>query len=336
MLEKSHDDAAAERVSGRLDWNLLRTFLVISQEKSISAAAIKLNVTQSAVSQALRRLEAHLDKRLIERHHSRFAITLAGEEVRRAAETIYGNVAELVSDVMQAKEEAIGRIHVLTASRIHSAVYDEFWSQFHRRYPRIEVNLDVRPSSEIVSILQRRGGTAGIGLCRQKPAALDSKIFLQQRYAIFCGANHHLYGRRDCQVEDLLGENFVSFSSDVFGDSLSPLAIFRDEQGFSGNIVATSSHHDEVKRLLIAGFGIGCLPEHSVKEDVGAGRLWRLPPEDGVCTVELHFLWNKTGHRSMAESLFIREFSEHLDRYTLDERLTSYLPGKPARLDNHK
>ena len=138
--------------------------------------------------------------------------------------------------------------------------------------------LDVLPSSEIVTLMAQRAATAGIALCRQMPKRLESKVFLQQRYALFCGRNHALFGKTDIRLEDLLSENFVSFASDSLGDSLSPLTIFRDQRGFAGRIVATSSHHDEVKRLLIAGFGIGCLPEHSVATDLADGRLWRLPP----------------------------------------------------------
>ena len=67
------------RPGERLDWNLLRTFLVIVQERSISAAATKLHLTQSAVSQALKRLEDQLQRRLIERHNKAFTITSAGE-----------------------------------------------------------------------------------------------------------------------------------------------------------------------------------------------------------------------------------------------------------------
>ena len=281
------------RPGERLDWNLLRTFLVIVQERSISAAATKLHLTQSAVSQALKRLEDQLQRRLIERHNKAFTITSAGEEVCRAAEAIHGNVSQLLTDVSHTEAQSSGRIHLLVASRIHSAVYDDFWARFHRRHPRIDVQLDVLPSSEIVTLMAQRAATAGIALCRQMPKRLESKVFLQQRYALFCGRNHALFGKTDIRLEDLLSENFVSFASDSLGDSLSPLTIFRDQRGFAGRIVATSSHHDEVKRLLIAGFGIGCLPEHSVATDLADGRLWRLPPGEGVCSVDLHLLWHR-------------------------------------------
>lgn len=230
-MKQTHPDP---RSGDRLDWNLLRTFLVIVQERSISGAAAKLHLTQSAVSQALKRLEEQLDRRLVERHNQAFTVTNAGEEVRRAAEAIYGNVAQLLTDVSQTEVEASGRIHLLVASRIHSQVYDNFWAAFHAAYPRIEVQLDVLPSSEIVTLMQQRVGTAGIALCRQMPKRLENKVFLHQRYALFCGRNHALFGRQDLRIEDLMGENFVSFASDALGDSLSPLTIFRDQRGFQG------------------------------------------------------------------------------------------------------
>jgi len=312
---------AALRPGDRLDWNLLRTFLVIVQERSISGAAAKLHLTQSAVSQALRRLEEQLQRRLIERHNTAFTITNAGEEVRRAAQAIYGNVAQLLTEVSQTEVETAGRIHLLVASRIHSGVYDSFWAHFHRAYPRIEVQMDVLPSSEIVALMLQRGASAGIAVCRQIPKRLEHKIFLQQRYALFCGRNHALFGKTDIRIDDLLGENFVSFASDALGDSLSPLTIFRDQRGFSGRIVATSTQHDEVKRLLIAGFGIGCLPEHSVQADVEQGLLWRLPPGEGVCTVDLHLLWHRDAPQTAAEASFLKAFREYIDAYPMAQRL---------------
>lgn len=305
--------------------------LVIAQEKSISSAAVKLHVTQSAVSQALRRFEEHLGRRLIERHHSRFYLTPAGEEVLAAADSIYGNVAQLVSDVSDAEEQTVGRISVLVASRIHSAVYDSFWAKFHRDHPRVEVELEVMPSSEIAKVLQQKGATAGIALCKQIPKHLDHKLFLQQRFALFCGQYHALFGKTDIKMEDLLSENFVSFTSDALGDSLSPLTIFRDQQGFSGTIVATLSQHDEVKRLLIAGFGIGCLPGHSVQSDLSDGRLWRLPPGEGVCSADLHLLWHEDAPKTAAERVFLDAFKGHIDQFSLPERLLASLPGTTQR-----
>lgn len=67
-------------LNDRLDWNLLRTYLVIGQEGSMSRAAARLHITQSAVSQALKRLEEQLDCVLIARSGRRFELTETGRK----------------------------------------------------------------------------------------------------------------------------------------------------------------------------------------------------------------------------------------------------------------
>lgn len=104
----------------------------------------------------------------------------------------------------------------------------------------------------------------------------------------------------------------MSFTSDQIGGMLSPLTIFRDQQGFGGRIVASSSSLEEVRRLVIAGFGLGCLPTHVVADDVERGLLWRLPPDEGIADVDIHLLWNREQKLSRAEGVFIECLLERL------------------------
>lgn len=69
----------------RLDWNLLRTYLIIIQSGGISRAAERMQVTQPAVSLALKRLEDTLEAKLIIRHNHLFEMTEAGNKVYRHA-----------------------------------------------------------------------------------------------------------------------------------------------------------------------------------------------------------------------------------------------------------
>ena len=62
----------------RLNWSLIYVYLVIVEEKSISLAALRLNITQSAVSQSLKRLEESLEVKLIERSNKQFTLKAWG------------------------------------------------------------------------------------------------------------------------------------------------------------------------------------------------------------------------------------------------------------------
>jgi DNA-binding transcriptional LysR family regulator len=64
-----------------LDIALLRTFVAIVDQGSVTAAALHLHLTQSAVSQQLRRLEALLQVQLVVRDHTGSRPTSAGERL---------------------------------------------------------------------------------------------------------------------------------------------------------------------------------------------------------------------------------------------------------------
>ena len=52
-----NDNYHLRHISDKMNWALLHTFLVIVEEKSLSRAALRLHITQSAVSQSLKKLE---------------------------------------------------------------------------------------------------------------------------------------------------------------------------------------------------------------------------------------------------------------------------------------
>lgn len=299
-------------LNDRLDWNLLRTFRVIGQELSISRAAARLHLTQPAISQALKRLEEQLGCQLIARRGPRFALTEAGEQIFAIAGEMYGQVSQLSSALQQPGDEVIGKVRLLMISRIVSERFDRFLADFHRDHPRVDLEIDVMRSSDIVAALLEKTASLGLSLNRRAQPRLEQRLFLRQRYAFYCGCNHALFGRESLSESDLQSENFVSFTSDQIGGMLSPLTIFRDQQGFSGRIVASSPSLEEVRRLVIAGYGLGCLPEHVVAEDEQKGLLWRLPPHEGVADVDIHLLWNREQKMSRAETVFIEQLQHRL------------------------
>eukprot|EP00659_Diplonema_papillatum_P021943 gene21943-33700_t len=234
-------------LNDRLDWNLLRTFRVIGQELSISRAAARLHLTQPAISQALKRLEEQLDCQLIARRGPRFVLTEAGEQIFAIAGEMYGQVSQMSNALQKPGDEVLGKVRLLMISRISSDTFDDFLADFHRQHPRVDLDVEVMRSSDIVAALLEKTATLGLSLNRRPQPRLEQHLFLRQRYAFFCGRHHPLFGRTGLAEGDLQSENFVSFTSDQIGGMLSPLTIFRDQQGFSGRIVASSSSLEEVR-----------------------------------------------------------------------------------------
>ncbi|MBU6961600.1 LysR family transcriptional regulator [Pseudomonas sp. CVAP len=302
-------------LNDRLDWNLLRTYLVIAQEGSMSRAAARLHITQSAVSQALKRLEEQLDCVLIVRSGRRFDLTETGEEVLRIAADVYGDISRLGPVIESSHDDVVGKVRILTISGIQSPHYDEFLADFHESHPHVELEVEVMGSSNIISALLQKTATVGVGLSRLPQPRLEQRVLFRERYGYFCGQRHRLFGQTNLRLEQLATEHFVSFTSDQLGGNLSPLTLFRDQQGFTGKIVASSTSFEEIHRLICAGFGIGCLPVHLVQRDVEQGLLWRLPPEEGVVDLDIQLLWNREQKMTPAETVFLESFQHLLSRH---------------------
>ncbi len=303
-------------LNDRLDWNLLRTFLVIAREQSVSRAATRLHLSQPAVSQALRRLEEQLGRRLVDRHGPRIEVTRAGVDVRQIAEDVYGTISRLsLANEDSSDRDISGMVRVSVVSGIDFPAYDAFLAGFHRDYPRIELESQEMRSADVVNSLQQKTATLGLTPKRALPKRVEHRVFLRQRYGLFCGRHHPLFGQTGLTISDLVGENFVSFTGDKVGDHMSPLTFFRDEMGFTGRVVGSSSSMPEVRRFIFAGFGIGCLPEHIVRDDVAEGRLQKLPPENGVADVDVHLLWSSDRRFSAAESAFLSALHTFIDQH---------------------
>jgi len=294
----------------RVDWNLLRTFQVVAQELSISRAAVRLHLSQPAVSQGLKRLEEQMGTPLIERHGPRFMLTQSGIETLRVAAEVLGQFAQLDAALEQSNGQVVGKVRLLAVSGIQCVHYDRFLATLHQDYPGIALEIEVQSSDAIVSALSQKTASFGLAVNRSANAWLGQQFLTRESYGFYCSHLHPLYRLDDLTVEDLRNESVISFTGDLLGGTLSALAEFRDRHHLNGQIVASSANTQEVLRLVMAGFGIGCLPQHICEGEVAAGRLWRLPPSEGVCEVDIQLLWNLDQRFTMAETVFLQRLRD--------------------------
>lgn len=303
-----------------IDWNLLRTFMVIVQERGLTAAGERLSLAQPSVSNALRRLETHMGCRLIERKAGHFSVTPAGQRLYGECVSLFDIVSGLPGRIDESPDEIAGHIDIALASHVVCPFLDDVLATFHRTFAGVTLSLTVAPSREIIGAVLAREVALGICLLPERNAKLEARPLYREHFGYFCGPRHRLFGRSDVQLADLRDEPYVSFKTDQMADALWPVALLRQQQGLSGKIMGTSSHLEEVKRLIVAGFGFGPLPIHAVEGDVDAGRLWRLPPFIEPPAVDVHLVHDPAARRSRPETLLLEALGRALDETPLEAR----------------
>lgn len=125
-----------------LDLNLLRVFLAVAQAHNFRAAADRLGVTRSAVSQGIRRLEDGLGVALVQRSTRSVRLTEAGERLHR-------QVAQPLSTLGAALDEAVddgpprGLLRVAVTSIAERFLSGPLVATFAEAHPGIVLDVTV-------------------------------------------------------------------------------------------------------------------------------------------------------------------------------------------------
>ncbi len=311
---------AAERLARELDWNLLRTFVVLAESHSVTDAAERLRLKQPTVSNALKRLEDRLGRRLIDRGPGRFRLTEAGRLLLREAVDIHGAILRLDTLMREVHEEVRGHVSISMASHVSSPLIDEALAAFHAAHRHATLSIDVMASRLAIEDVVARRASFAVCLVHKQSAVLDHHHLYREYFGLFCGPTHPLFGRSGLVRADLSGHASVSFQTDQMSDALRPVAIMRAEADLDDHVVATSSHLEEVRRLIIAGLGVGPLPIHVVRRDVADGLLWRLPPYEDPPAIDVHVVHNPKARMNRAEAAMLAELVDRIEATPLSER----------------
>ncbi|KAA3449740.1 LysR family transcriptional regulator [Mesorhizobium sp. SARCC-RB16n] len=310
-----------ERLVWDLDWNLLRTFVVIAEVKSITRAAERLNLKQPSVSNALRRLEDRVGRRLVERDATRFELTEVGRLIYEQSVEVFGTISQLPLLMRGISDDVTGHVMVATASHVVSPLFDRALAEFHRNYPRASITISVAASTEVAKQVRERRASFGICLVSQRDQALDYAMVYREFFGFFCGPQHRLYGKTGLTLADLRGEPSVSFQTDHISDALRPVALLRSEAKLNADVVGVSSSLEEVRRMIVAGLGIGPLPLHVARRDVADGVLWRLPPYDAPPAIDIFLLTNPDKAMNRAEQALLSGIQALIAKTPLQDRI---------------
>lgn len=159
----------------------LQMFLAVARHSSFSGAARELGVSTSAVSQAVKQLEEQLQVVLFTRTTRAVSPTDAGRRlVEEAGPAMKQAIAALAGAAAQ-PGEVVGRVKISVGATHVPFVIMPVLPEFHRRHPRIEVEVVVEERSRRSSITTRTtSSSAGAGI----PAPIASPRRARRRSSV--------------------------------------------------------------------------------------------------------------------------------------------------------
>ena len=246
-----------------LNTGRLQVLSEVVRRGSFSAAAEALSYTQSAVSQAVARLEAEVGATLVVRDRRRVRPTAAGATLVEHAESILAQIEAAEADLAAVLGVRAGRLRVASFPSAGSSLMPLAVAIFRRGHPDVALTLAEGEPEEIAPRL--RGGEFDLALLfefpgvRERPSAgLRAASLLEDPMHVALPAEHRLASKRALKLTDLGREDWVQTSAS------SPCARHVVRlclgAGFERKVTFESDDYETVQGLVAAGVGVALIP----------------------------------------------------------------------------
>lgn len=169
-------------------------------------AAEKCNVSQSAISQQVKKLENELGVKLLDRHNRTFSLTPAGEHFYRKSLAFKKSMDRLIKETQQIGNDNDFVLRLGCYKGYHGNEFSNAISAFSQKYPKIKINVSIASHDELYYAMEN--GSIDVALNDQRRAfstSYNNLILSESTTYIEISANNPL--SRLKQIETTKLEN---------------------------------------------------------------------------------------------------------------------------------
>ncbi|GIV85112.1 MAG: LysR family transcriptional regulator [Candidatus Roseilinea sp.] len=283
----------------------LQVFAQVAQAGSFSGAAERLFMSQPAVSQHMKELEATLGVQLFRRGRRGVSLTAEGHALYDYARRILALVAEAESAVLNVANLADGRLNVGATPGVSAYLLPEWIRDFHERYPQLVVTAQTATTPEIAEQLIGRQLDLGFiegDLDAADASRLSAEVLCDVPQYVLVGPKHPLWAREAVALRELDGQAFIMRQP----GSRSRLWLDRilEAHGARPRVAAEFDNPEAIKRSVMVGAAIGVLPAYAVRAELQTGAL-RALYIDVPLTRALQAVWEKSAPLSPIARAFL-------------------------------
>ena len=238
----------------------IRYFVAAAEQGSISGAAQNLSISQSAVTESIKELEAILGVSLFQRHSRGLTITPEGQQFLRHSHSILAEVATATRLLTGPEQRISGTLNLGVTSLTAGYVLSDLLSRYRRLNPAIEVEA-IEDSGEYLEHLLI-GGELDIAVMvtsnLRNTHSLQAEIFEVSSFRLWLPIDHPLVNQQSIALSDVAGEKLIVLDVDEMEqEAVKILSAFgqRPKPAFRTRSV------EAVRSLVATGAGVALLPD---------------------------------------------------------------------------
>lgn len=184
----------------------IRVFAAVVEEGGFSRAAEILDVSQSAVSQAIANLEHKINTALLIRGR-KLELTEAGKRLFSYARTVINEETEALSDIQRIRSGALSTLNLAMSSTVNRFHGTSLLLEFSERNPLTRLKLDVAPSREMVYGVDEDRWELGFGPFQSRmPGHFECLPFYREQRMLVVHEDHPQFRQLMDNPEDHMAQ----------------------------------------------------------------------------------------------------------------------------------
>ena len=311
-----------------IDLNALLVFFEVVNSDSITKAARTLGLPKSTVSRKIQHLEDQVGSKLLKRGNRRISVTESGYRLHEHCARIAAEVEDAGLQAVQLRTSLKGRLRVSMPIDFGTGWLSRAVASFAERYPQIELDIfvngrwvDVQEESYDVAI--HIGRLINPGVQFRRLSALTRGVYASPEYATRRGLPTGRWRNHEC----ILTEQQLSEGVWNVGENE------QDRLRRQARVVVNNI--GMARELVIAGIGVGILPNVMCRNDVKSGRLVRIPIDYDIPALEASATFFSGRHMPRKTKVFVDHIADFLasdEVQALDRKELAGAGNAPARV----
>ncbi|MGH2719201.1 MAG: LysR family transcriptional regulator [Actinomycetota bacterium] len=299
-----------------MTFSQLRTFLEVSRQGSVRAAAAALMITEPSVSAAMAALRDELRVALVQRDGRGIRLTAAGEELARYAAQILGLADQAVRRVQEAAGQA-APIKLVAVTTAGEYVLPPILRVFRQAHPEVQLRMEVGNRSSVVERITAREADLGFGGRPPEGRGMIGEPFLDNELVVVAPRDHPLADRTSISPAALTRETWLV--REPGSGTRETTEEFWASNGMQVTSSMTLGSNGAVKQAAAAGLGVTLVSRHAVAAELHNGTLAQLPVSGTPLRRSWYVLYLEDDPLSGSSRQFLELLNSPLARTAVDE-----------------
>lgn len=283
----------------------IRYFLATANAGQISRAAMDINVSQSAITTAIKSLEQMIGASLFERHAGGMALTYEGNLFLEHARHIIESVEEAVRIPRRIREDVKGSINLAVSYTIAGYFLPPFLARFSRAFPNVKVNLSEADRPVIEEGLLTNGFDLAVMLTSNilNHEQLSHDTLWRSRRRLWVDAHHRFLQKSSVTLQDIAEEPYIMLTVDEASNTAQR---YWNSTPYKPNAVFRTTSVEAVRSMVANGMGITILSDMVHRPwSLEGRRVEVIELAEKIPTMDSGLAWHNGREHSEAAKAFI-------------------------------